>query len=166
MKARGRGNGWAHREIVPNPVTLLNAGLPARPRAPAVGPRCYPPASRPAPTPQTPPPPTHLSVSLFFRSVAHGAEKIVFITCQRLAALSYATQDSIKLSYTGMKLQNRPGTPQQNYLIPPPHLPKTQRRVFARDSFVLTDREMQDLIRWRNKVQKGHFGNVSFTPVM
>lgn len=39
--------------------------------------------------------------------VACQAEKIVFITCQGLAELSYVEQDSIKLSYTSMKLQNR-----------------------------------------------------------
>lgn len=39
--------------------------------------------------------------------VARRAEKIVFITCQGLAELSYVEQDSIKLSYTSMKLQNR-----------------------------------------------------------
>lgn len=110
-----------------------------------------PPLPSPAPKPQTP---SYLSLS-FFRSVAHGAEKIVFITCQHLAALSYATQDSIKLSYTGMKLQNRPGTSQQNYLIFPP-LPKIQRSMFAWD-FFLTDREMLDLIWWRKKIAKGHF---------
>lgn len=47
-----------------------------------------------------PPPPSH-------RPVASGAEKIVFITCQDLPELSYVRQDSIKLSYTSMKLQNR-----------------------------------------------------------
>lgn len=41
------------------------------------------------------------------RPVACGAEKIVFITCQDLPELSYVRQDSIKLSYTSMKLQNR-----------------------------------------------------------
>lgn len=41
------------------------------------------------------------------RPVARRAEKIVFITCQGLAELSYVEQDSIKLSYTSMKLQNR-----------------------------------------------------------
>lgn len=45
-------------------------------------------------------PPSH-------RPVACGAEKIVFITCQDLPELSYVRQDSIKLSYTSMKLQNR-----------------------------------------------------------
>lgn len=39
--------------------------------------------------------------------VACRVEKIVFITCQGLAELSYVEQDSIKLSYTSMKLQNR-----------------------------------------------------------
>lgn len=91
------------------------------------------------PSPLSPLPPPNLqlpnsqtpllfvSVLLFFRSVAHGAEKIVFITCQHLAALSYATQDSIKLSYTGMKLQNRSGTPQQNNFI----FPQKRWRVFG-----------------------------------
>lgn len=46
------------------------------------------------------PPPSHWPV-------ACGAEKIVFITCQDLPELSYVRQDSIKLSYTSMKLQNR-----------------------------------------------------------
>lgn len=41
------------------------------------------------------------------RPVACRVEKIVFITCQGLAELSYVEQDSIKLSYTSMKLQNR-----------------------------------------------------------
>lgn len=41
------------------------------------------------------------------RPVARRVEKIVFITCQGLAELSYVEQDSIKLSYTSMKLQNR-----------------------------------------------------------
>lgn len=41
------------------------------------------------------------------RPVACWVEKIVFITCQGLAELSYVEQDSIKLSYTSMKLQNR-----------------------------------------------------------
>lgn len=41
------------------------------------------------------------------RPVACRAEKIVFITCQDLPELSYVRQDSIKLSYTSMKLQNR-----------------------------------------------------------
>lgn len=41
------------------------------------------------------------------RPVARRAEKIVFITCQGLAELSYVEQDGIKLSYTSMKLQNR-----------------------------------------------------------
>lgn len=132
---------WANREIVPNLVTLLNRRLPPRPQVPAVGSCCYPPTvSSQAPKPQTP---TYLS--LFFRSVAHGAEKIVFITCQHLAALSYAMQDSIKLSYTGMKLQNRPGTPQQNYLIPPPPSKNTKKDVCL-GLFCLTDGEMQDLI--------------------
>lgn len=44
---------------------------------------------------------------LSHRPVACGAEKIVFITCQDLPELSYVRQDSIKLSYTSMKLQNR-----------------------------------------------------------
>lgn len=101
---------WANREIVPNLVTVLNTWLSPRPQIPAKGPCSYPQSHSQTSGPL-------LSVSLFFRSVAHGAEKIVFITCQHLAALSYAMQDSIKLSYTGMKLQNRPGTPQQNYLI-------------------------------------------------
>lgn len=88
------------------------------------------PAPSPTPEPSSQTSDPLLSLSLSFRSVAHGAEKIVFITCQHLAALSYAMQDSIKLSYTGMKLQNRPGTPQQNYQIFFP-LPKIQRSMFA-----------------------------------
>lgn len=87
-------------------------------QSPAIGPP-LPPPNLQLPNPSRPP--LCLSFFFFFRSVAHGAEKIVFITCQHLAALSYATQDSIKLSYTGMKLQNRPGTPQQNnFIFPPP----------------------------------------------
>lgn len=111
-------------------MTLLNAGAPSEASRSCNRTPLLPPS--PQPSSHTSDPPHHhhhhLSVSLFFRSVAHGAEKIVFITCQRLAALSYATQDSIKLSYTGMKLQNRPGTPQQNYLIPPPPPPKNTKK--------------------------------------
>lgn len=113
--------GWASREIAPTPATPLCTPPPPRPRSPAIGIPTTTTTTTPhkpsAPKPQTP---SCLSFFYFFffsRSVAHGAEKIVFITCQHLAALSYATQDSIKLSYTGMKLQNRPGTPQQNYFI-------------------------------------------------
>lgn len=109
-----------------------------------------------------PTPPSYLSLSLFFfsRSVAHGAEKIVFITCQHLAALSYATQDSIKLSYTGMKLQNRPGTPQQNYFIFFFRTPKnTKKYVCLRLFFFFFDRHGDagfDMME--KKTAKGHFG--------
>lgn len=53
-------------------------------------------------SPLPPPPPRPRP-----RPVARRVEKIVFITCQGLAELSYVEQDSIKLSYTSMKLQNR-----------------------------------------------------------
>lgn len=110
MEVCGWGTvGWASREIAGD-----TAAHTASTKASAFCNR-NPPQTLSSQTPD--PPPVCL---FFFRSVAHGAEKIVFITCQHLAALSYATQDSIKLSYTGMKLQNRPGTPQQNYFIPPP----------------------------------------------
>lgn len=116
--------GWAGREIAP---TLLNTLLPPRPLTPAIGPPSIIPQTLSF---QTPGPllPVSLSVSLFFRSVEHGAEKIIFITCQHLAALSYAMQDSIKLSYTGMKLQNPPGTSQQNYFIFPPPGRKKEKK--------------------------------------
>jgi len=47
-------------------------------------------------------------------------KKIIFISCQSLAVWSYVRQNSIKLSYTGMKLQNRPGTPKKkkSYFFP------------------------------------------------
>lgn len=111
--------GWASREIAPTVATLLCTLFPPRPKPVSCN---WSPPTAPKPSAPKPQPPSPLSIFLFFfRSVAHGAEKIVFITCQHLAALSYATQDSIKLSYTGMKLQNRPGTPQQNnFIFPPP----------------------------------------------
>lgn len=139
---------WANREIVPNLVTVLNTWLPPRPQIPAKGPCSYPHSQTSDPL---------LSVSLFFRSVAHGAEKIVFITCQHLAALSYATQDSIKLSYTGMKLQNRPGTPQQNYLFFFP-VPKIQRSIFSRDFFFDRQRDAGLDMMKKKRMEKGHFG--------
>lgn len=107
---------WASNEIAPRLATPLST---ASTKASVCRNR-NPPLPSTTPTnsqlPNPRPPPVRLFF-FFFRSVAHGAEKIVFITCQHLAALSYATQDSIKLSYTGMKLQNRPGTSQQNYFI-------------------------------------------------
>lgn len=110
--------GEGSREIAPTQVTPPHTLFPARPKPVCCSNNPLP-FTPPPNTPSALPPPPFLFVSLllFFRSVAHGAEKIVFITCQHLAALSYAMQDSIKLSYTGMKLQNRPGTPQQNYFI-------------------------------------------------
>lgn len=63
-----------------------------------------------------------------FQVFVHGVEKIIFISCQTLAVLSYVRQNSIKLSYTGMKLQNRPGTPKKKikivFLPSPPTAPK------------------------------------------
>lgn len=136
---------WANREIVPNLVTVWNTWLPPRPQIPAKGTCSYPHCLTQLPNLR--PPPICLS---FFRSVAHGAEKIVFITCQNLAALSYATQDSIKLSYTAMKLQNRPGTTQQNYLIFSPSQKYKEvcllETFFGRERKRESEREMLDLI--------------------
>lgn len=52
-------------------------------------------------------------LSSSFQVFVHSVEKIIFISCQSLAVRSYVRQNSIKLSYTGMKLQNRPGTPKK-----------------------------------------------------
>ena len=149
---------WTNREIVPNLVTVLNTWLPPRPEIPAKGACSYPHSPAHLPNLRTPP-----ICLFFFRSVAHGAEKIVFITCQHLAALSYAMQDSIKLSYTGMKLQNRLGTPQQNYYIFFPS--QKHKEVCLPEPFF--DRQRcwiwYDGEKW---LQKDVLGTLSFTLVV
>lgn len=161
MEVCGWGTvGWASREIAGD-----TAAHTASTKASAFCNR-NPPQTLSSQTPD--PPPVCL---FFFRSVAHGAEKIVFITCQHLAALSYATQDSIKLSYTGMKLQNRPGTPQQNYFIPPPKKKDGGCVVVRwggdRWEVGVTDGEAagERCGKWcdREKTPRGHFGKLSFT---
>lgn len=65
---------------------------------------------------------------LHFRFFVHRVEKIIFISCQSLAVWSYVRQNSIKLSYTGMKLQNRPGTPKKKIIFLP-FLPTAPKKI-------------------------------------
>jgi len=68
-------------------------------------------------------------LSSSFQVFVHRVEKkIIFISCQSLAVWSYVRQNSIKLSYTGMKLQNRPGTPKKKNHISSLPTYKLQKR--------------------------------------
>lgn len=67
-------------------------------------------------------------LSSSFQVLVHRVENIIFISCQSLAVWSYVRQNSIKLSYTGMKLQNRPGTPKKKIIFLP-FLPTAPKKI-------------------------------------